>query len=105
MNKVDKLLPGVTYVTRDGELVPKHLAPPLHVKHGRGPAIHCDFSGPVLNHADGKRYTSKRHYYDAVKAHGCRVVGNDLNDAKPAPAADDPSVKADVEKAYGELNT
>lgn len=34
----------------------------------------------VFNHADGLRYDSKSEYHRAVKAKGCRVVGNDFND-------------------------
>lgn len=33
----------------------------------------------MLNHADGKRYDSKSAYERAVKAKGCRVIGNDWN--------------------------
>jgi hypothetical protein len=36
----------------------------------------------ILNHADGKRYDSKSQYNRAVVASGCRVVGNDFNNAK-----------------------
>jgi hypothetical protein len=36
-------------------------------------------SDGVFNHADGKRYDSKSQYERAVRANGCRVVGNDLN--------------------------
>ena len=35
----------------------------------------------MLSHADGKRYDSKSQYERAVKAKGCRVVGNDFNGA------------------------
>lgn len=33
----------------------------------------------IVNHADGKRYDSKSQYERAVKAGGCRIVGNDWN--------------------------
>lgn len=36
----------------------------------------------VFNHADGKRYDSKSQYERAVRAKGCRVVGNDWNNAQ-----------------------
>lgn len=36
----------------------------------------------MLSHADGKRYDSKSAYERAVKAKGCRVVGNDWNKAE-----------------------
>lgn len=35
----------------------------------------------VLNHADGKHYDSKSQFERAVRAKGCRIVGNDLNSA------------------------
>lgn len=36
----------------------------------------------IFNHADGKRYDSKSAFEKAVKAKGCRVVGNDWNKAE-----------------------
>lgn len=35
----------------------------------------------MLSHADGKRYDSRSSYEKAVRAKGCRIVGNDLNNA------------------------
>lgn len=39
----------------------------------------------MLSHADGKRYDSKSQYERAVRAKGCRVVGNDYNKAEWKP--------------------
>jgi len=36
----------------------------------------------IVNHADGKRYDSKSQYERAVRAKGCRIVGNDWNNAQ-----------------------
>jgi len=36
----------------------------------------------IINHADGKRYDSKSNYEKAVRAKGCRVVGNDWNNTQ-----------------------
>lgn len=36
----------------------------------------------VFNHADGKRYDSKSEFNKAVRAKGCRVIGNDWKDTK-----------------------
>ena len=36
----------------------------------------------MLSHADGKRYDSKSEYERAVKAKGCRIIGNDWNKAE-----------------------
>lgn len=44
--------------------------------------IRDDLPGGVngmVSHADGKRYDSKSQYNAAVRAAGCRVVGNDMN--------------------------
>lgn len=36
-----------------------------------------DFQDSVQNPVDGKHYSSRRHYMDALRAHGVEVVGND----------------------------
>ena len=43
------------------------------------PFIISDDLGPngLLNHADGRTYTSKAAYVKAVKAAGCEIVGNE----------------------------
>lgn len=46
--------------------------------------IRDDLPGGVngmISHADGKRYDSKSSYERSVRARGCRVVGNDWNNA------------------------
>ena len=65
-------------VYREGlGVIPKHLAPPLHVKHGEAAYVIGDNIDYVRNMADGKRYTSKRAYEKAVRAAGCEIVGNE----------------------------
>ena len=92
-----------TYVLRDGKLVPKNQAAPLNPSHGQGPAIHPDFAEPVQNMADGKRYGSKRHYHDAVRAHGCRVIGNDFNNQPMSnPKYQSKGLRDDIKRAAGE---
>lgn len=39
----------------------------------------------LVNHADGKRYDSKSEFTKAVKARGCEIVGNDMNNAEWKP--------------------
>lgn len=50
----------------------------------RAPMVISDDMGlhGIFNHADGKRYDSKSEFNKAVKAKGCRIVGNDWNDSK-----------------------
>jgi hypothetical protein len=64
-----------TYVYRNGKLVEKHLAEPLHVD----PKFYVisDTTDPVRNHADGKIYDSKAKFRAATKAMGCVEIGNE----------------------------
>ena len=66
-----------TYVLRDGQLVPKHLAAPLHASHGDGPMIIRDEMDFTRSMIDGSGHTSKRGYYRHVRANGCEIVGNE----------------------------
>lgn len=63
----------------------------------------------IFNHADGKRYDSKSQYERAVKAKGCRVVGNDFNNAQWKPPSERgiqgdfnvrPQLREAVQKAF-----
>ena len=67
------------YVWRDGELIPKHLAPRTPVARSSLPApyIRSDGMDATLNHANGHVYDSKSAYERAVKEAGCEIVGND----------------------------
>lgn len=88
------------YVLRDGELVPKSEAAPLHPVYGQGPVIHSDFSDPVRSMIDGKHYGSKRHYRDHVKSRGCEIVGNDFNKPVAHTIPDVPGLKDTIRRAY-----
>lgn len=89
-----------TYVLRDGELIEKHLAPPLH---DGAPTFHVisDNMGAVKNMADGRMYDSKSRYRDAVHAAGCRIVGNDRLDRRTSAA---PRAGADIKRAIQQLS-
>lgn len=51
----------------------------------------------MFSHADGRYYTSKKHWRDHLKAHGKIEVGNE----KVTPAPPPPSItEADVADAY-----
>ena len=67
-----------------------------------GPSIIDDIQD-VRSLVDGKVYSSRRHYRDSVKAHGCEIVGNDLNNQPMTqPAPDAPGLKEDIARAIGE---
>lgn len=87
-----------TYVLIDGELITKAVDGVITEEYSRLYASKTKnpFAGygsdnlpgginGILNHADGKRYDSKSQYDRAVKAKGCRVVGNDLNNVTWKP--------------------
>lgn len=79
------------WVYRNGTLVPKHLAPPLHVKHANAPGVISDCIDSTVNPANGKRYDSKSKYYKAVKDAGCSILGsNEMPSASPRPSLPDP---------------
>lgn len=85
----------MTFVLRNGELVPKHLAAPLH--EGRAaPYVISDGMDPIRSHADGKIYDSKSRYERAVRASGAEIVGNShVESRKPEM----PPVRADLRRA------
>lgn len=84
-------------------------APPRHEparSHLPAPMIIMDGLDPTLNHADGRRYTSKSAYYKAVRAAGCEVVGNDSSLAKAKPKEYVPEgVGQDIKRAIEELKS
>lgn len=78
------------WVLRNGELILRHLAPPLHAKHATSAYVIGDNLDYVVNHADGQRYTSKSAYYKAVRRKGFEIVGNERPAASPKNAMSDP---------------
>ena len=95
-------MPRETYVYRDGKLIPKHLAPPLHEKHAASAYVIGDSLDYTMNPADGRRYSSKSAYYKAVRAAGCEIIGNEnpANGVGQRPEMPDPGedVKMAIEK-------
>lgn len=92
-----------TYVYRNGQLIPKHLAPPRESK-GRGLQVIKDIE-PYRNIAiDGKIIGGRRQHRDMLRAHGCIEVGNEKQ-SLPKPPADrpDPRLVADIKRAMGKF--
>jgi hypothetical protein len=70
------------------------------------PMIISDGMESTLNHADGKRYTSKSEYYRAVKQAGCEVVGNEPSFKRPkAKEYDAGDVKGDIKRAFDQVSS
>lgn len=110
-----------TYVFRNGEMILKakdgvltdeYIATTNRVDSGFyiiGDGLPGGVNG-MINHADGKRYDSKSQYEKAVRAKGCRIIGNDWNnkDMNRKEIYGDYNVKYDVAHAtksiLGRLN-
>ena len=57
----------------------------------------------VRSAIDGRVYSSRRHYRDHVKAHGCEIVGNDWNNLPMDRVMPDvPNIEADIKRAMEE---
>jgi hypothetical protein len=70
----------------------------------RGPTIIGDMA-ETRSMLDGKVYSSKRHYRDHVKAHGCEIVGNDFNNQPMTREADiAPRLSEDIARAIAETS-
>lgn len=91
------------WVIRNGNLIPKHLAPPLHRTFGTAPGIIMDSMGSTMNHADGRRYDSKRAYERAVRAAGCEIIGNETQTPPPKKQMSDPGES--LKKAWETLES
>lgn len=93
-----------TYVLRNGELVDKRFAPPLH-RASDAPMIRTDGMDPIVSMADGQIYDSKSSYYRSVRSAGCEIVGNDPAASRPHHTPDLPGhVERDVKSAMDMLN-
>ena len=65
-----------TYVIRDGELVEKYLARPLHAA-ADAPNVISDTMDLTFNHATRQHYDSKRAFERDTRRAGCVIVGNE----------------------------
>jgi hypothetical protein len=90
----------VTYVLRNGELVEKRLAAPLHAS-AEAPQVIRDGMDPTLNHATGRFYDSKRAYERDTRRAGCVIVGNErLPECRPVELG---GVGRDIKHAIEQL--
>ena len=87
-----------TYVWDGKKMVPKSKA----ARVSSGPFVIGDIQD-VRSVLDGKVYSSRRHYNDHVKAHDCRIVGNDFNNlSMNREKPDVPGLVEDIKRAMGE---
>ena len=92
-----------TYVLRDGQLVDKRFATPLHRAEGSGPNIRTDGMDAIVSMADGQTYDSKSAYYASVRRAGCEIVGDDRSGFGRPPEARSENVGRDIKTAIEQL--
>jgi len=93
-----------TYVYRNGELVEKHLAFPLHSTN-QAPSVIRDEMDPLRHMATGRYHTSKAKFREDTKASGCVEIGNDpaiTRPRKPVPL-DRGKRREDIKRTIYEL--
>ena len=90
------------YVMRNGRLVSKSQASPLHAPSA-GKRVHAisDTMRPMRHPSNGKIYDSKSRFRAETKARGLVEIGNEL--PKPRKAIDMPPVGPDIARAIQEL--
>lgn len=89
-----------TYVIRNGELVDKHQAAPLHASSD-APQVIRDGMDLTFNHATGLTYDSKRAYERDTRRAGCVIVGNErLPERRPVELG---GVGRDIKRAIEQL--
>lgn len=95
---------GCWVATPEG-LIPKHLyhKPIAARSELPAPMVIKDTIEPTVNHADGRRYDSKRAFEKAVRAAGCEIVGNET--IKPAPMPEMPDPRHDIKAAIDQIES
>ena len=92
-----------TYVLRDGQLVPKWQAGPLHGDGSSGPMIIRDEMDATRSMIDGSLHTSKRGYYKHVRANGCEIAGNERAPFERRPEFKPQGVGESIKRAWEQL--
>lgn len=98
-----------TYVMRDGQLVPKHLAPPLQRRGPRSdlprPMVISDTLHDVVHPATGERYSSKKKFRDETRARGLTEVGNEDFPVRqlPTEAETRQEIQREIAEAYNAI--
>lgn len=98
-----------TYVMRDGQLVPKHLAAPLQRRGPQSdlprPMVISDTLDDMVHPATGQRYTSKKKFRDETRARGLTEVGNEAFPVRQGPteAETRQEIQREIAEAYAAI--
>ena len=77
---------------------PRSLAGQIHVIR--------DEMDATINHADGRRYTSKRKFEAGVRARGCTIIGNEsIDHIRPPSLHSKHEVVRDIQRAMAQLRS
>lgn len=91
-----------TYVMRNGELVEKSKAEPLHSSNV--PHVISDTMPAMRHPITGKLMDSKSSFRAITRAHGCVEVGNEtMRDTRRLTGMDSETRKADIARAIQQL--
>jgi hypothetical protein len=93
-----------TYVLRNGELTPKHLAAPPS-QAGAAPMVRPDGMAPVRSMADGRVYDSRSRYYASLRALGCEIVADERAPFERRPELRSEGVGPDILRTIEELRS
>ena len=93
-----------TYVYRNGKLIPKHLAPPLHAPKSQGLQVIQDIEPYKAVGVDGRIVGGRRQHREMLRNHGLVEVGNEPQRPRQAPPDRvDMSLIRDIKRAMGKL--
>lgn len=67
------------------------------------PAIRVDGMDAIMNHADGMMYDSRSQYERAVKAAGCVIVGDDIQEPKAPEVLSDNDLAKDIKTSIEQV--
>lgn len=88
-----------TYVYRDGKVVEK-----TYENSNDAPYVISDEMASLVNHADGKHYTSKAKFRQATRDAGCVEIGNEALVTRRRPITlDRRQRREDIKRAIHDL--
>lgn len=94
-----------TFVMRNGRLVRKDRARPLHAVHGRAAYVVSDVMAPVKHMGTGAVVDSKAAFRAHTRASGCVEVGNDPAITRPGNGTPPPDLVPYVQRAIAQLES
>lgn len=95
-------MPRETYVWRNGELVPKHLAPPLHAPKSRMQVIK-DIEPYRAIGVDNRIVGGRRQHREMLRSHGLVEIGSESQTQRAPENRVDHGLIQDLKRAMNKL--